>query len=171
MAEETGKQEELVCVFCDATLENNEEANFCHVCGGEIHDVSAEKLLDIKIDTDDIETYIFQGHITRTLKVRSGIFARMKTLNGDESKRAMMEADAEIAEHGAMAQDTMVFTRNEHMVKLMLIGIGSENSNDADKFKLPAHLGRELLDLLVHKAGLLQRALNIALQTDKVTDF
>jgi hypothetical protein len=94
-----------------------------------------------------------------------------RTLDDEATKKCMKAADKEIVEHGGMGDDTIIRTRNHHFVKKMLVGIGDTNTNSDDAFKKPKKIGRELMDLIVHKTNLLSAALNTALQTDKVTDF
>lgn len=169
-AKEKEKKRDL-CVFCDAELPDEDVVSFCHICGGKVPDTHPDNLLDIKIDTDDIESFIFSGSITRTIKIRNGIYARMRTLNDDETKKCMMKADAEIAKHGSMAQDTMMHTRNQYLMKKMLIGISDTDGKSDDVFKKPKKIGGPLMDILIYKSNLLREAINVALQTDKVIDF
>lgn len=155
----------MQCVFCDT--EPVEDARYCHVCGGEVHDLNIADVLDIKIEKEDIESYIFRGYIEKTIKLKECLHIQLKTLSMDEFLDANKKADAIISEHGGMGQDTIVAIRNKFQIANMLVGISDKPSD----FKKPAVIGKELMDLLVFKSQLLQRALNVALQSDKVSDF
>jgi len=169
---EAGNEEKKVvtieCKYCEAEV--LEGSNYCSKCGGVMDEVSAEELLEIEITVDDIENYIFSGSMTKVIKLRPNVFIKLTTLTEKDLETSSMSADKEIGEvKFDLSIDSVSLIKNRHQLALGFKGVADKA--DADEFKIPAEMGRELHSIVMHKAFTLQKALNEALQTNLVIDF
>ena len=151
---------DVKCEYCGAELVK--DAYYCHKCGGQIPDVSMEKILGIELTDDDIESYIFRGFVEKDIEINPKLKVTIKTLTQKELAETSLEADEALRMKNP-SDETYAAFKNSLDIKKALVAINGSSA--------PEEIGVELAAIILNKASMLQKLVLEALQKGKMEDF
>jgi len=149
-----------VCIYCDQKL--IEDAGFCHECGGIIEEKSAEELLDIKLDSKDIQSLVLSGYVEKDIPISEDLTLTIRTMTMAESVESKLATDV-IVNGRPVAEDTYQSIKTQEDMKYILKSINGKEP--------PKKLSPSIVAIAIQKSYLLHSAMNQKIQEGKIKDF